>query len=218
MTKLVNNVFVIPSILALCMMSCKNTSVKKGSEGYLNSNAYKAYLRTDKVDSNYTKEDLYNADYSVKRMFMLLGEEGFLYNSEYDLYAIYAYMRKGGTDTIDYYILKSKDSIYSLSRKILVDVDRFLYVNKVIGDTLYKKAYDLEVTTKLVAYRDIESASRIFEEAISVVSSEPKYFGPYGGPLRCLYLFYDRDYHFITDHKLPPSVMNKIDSLLRLSF
>lgn len=215
MIKSINNS--VLALIAFALFGCSNKQQEKVANGYLNSAAYKEYLKPDKVDSNYGKQDVLNADYSVKRMFMLLGEEGFLYNSEYDLYAIYAYMRKGGTDTIDYYILKSKDSIYSFSRKILVDVDRFLYVNKVISDTSYKKGYDLEVTTKLVEDSYIQSASRIFEEAISVVSSEPKYFGPYGGPLRCLYLYYKNEYHFMTDHKLQANMMQKIDSLFKSS-
>ncbi|RZJ48709.1 MAG: hypothetical protein EOO44_20140 [Flavobacterium sp.] len=209
-----NSVFVLVLVI-LSLHSCTYKQRNEESKGYLNSSAYREYLKPEKVDSNYGQNELYNADYSVKRMFTLLGEEGFLYNSEYDVYAVFMYMPNGGLNSIDYYVLKSKDSIYSLSRKRVVDADYFLYVNKLSDDTLYKKQFDLEVTTKLVEKRDIKSACGIFKEAISVVSPEPKYFGSYGGPLRCLYLFYNNNYHFITDHKLTPTVMNKIDSLFR---
>lgn len=214
MTKLVNNVLIMTSIFTLWMMSCKNTNVKKGSEGYLNSDAYKAYLRADKVDSNYTKEDLYNADYSVKRMFMLLGDEAFLYNSDYDLYAVYMCMHRG-RDTIDYYVLKSKDSIHSLSHKKIVDADDFLYVKKNEDDLLYKNSYNLDANTEILEAQKMQSFNTVFNKTISLLSPEPKYFEYDGGQLRCIYLYYKKDYYFITEHKVPVKVMDQIGSLYR---
>lgn len=214
MTKLVNNVFIVPSIFKLWMMSCKNTNVKEVSEGYLNSDTYKAFLRADKIDANYTKEDLYNADYSVKRMFMLLGDEAFLYNSDYDFYAVYMCMHRG-RDTIDYFILKSKDSIYSLSHKKVVNAHDFLYVKKNEDDLLNKKSYNIDVNTEILEAQKMQSFNTVFNKKVSLLSPETKYFDYDGGQLRCIYLFDKKDYYFITEHKVPVKVMDQIDSFYR---
>lgn len=203
-------------VVVLSLFSCSNDKLNTRPQGYLNSVAYKEYLYPEKADTNYQKDAIYNAMYSIKRMFRLLGEESFLYNSEYGLYAVFMCMHRG-RDTIDYYILKSKDSIYTLTIKKLVNADHFLYVNKIESDVSITRPYNFEVTSKLLELKNLQLADRIFDEAIIALSQEPKYFDNDNGLLRCLYLYYKDNYYYMTDHKLPANMMQKIDSLFKLS-
>lgn len=217
MIKSISSIALTVVITLSTLHSCSSKEQKSEPKGYLNSKAYKEYLKPDKVSSQEEKNEKINADYSIKRMFALLGEEGFLYNPEYDVYAIYMYMHKGGRDTIDYYIIKSKDSISSLAYKRLNAADHFLYVNKVNGDTMDRKTFDIIAKTKVANIDYLNSASKIFNGAIQSLAPEPKYFPEYGGPIRGLYLYYNHEYYLVTEFNLEAKEMDVIDSLFRRS-
>ena len=65
-------------------------------------------------------DDEENYSYSFKRMFTLIGEESFLYSSNYEFYAIYIYIDH---NTNEFCIIKSKDSIVSASHKRVFNID-----------------------------------------------------------------------------------------------
>ncbi|RZJ84285.1 MAG: hypothetical protein EOO20_21425, partial [Chryseobacterium sp.] len=141
------------------LLSCdNNTHNIKVEEGYLKSTTYQEYL------GGY-KEDKSNTDYSTRRMFLLLGEEAFLYSSDYNFYAIYCYVSK---ENNDFYIMKSKDNIVCLSHKKLHTTDGFFYTNRSEDLDSDGRAFRMDVTTRLIENNTVWLGLKIHQAVDSI--------------------------------------------------
>jgi hypothetical protein len=206
MTALKNSYLLL--VAGIFLLSCNNkANNSKSAEGYLQSAAYQK-------DLDNRKDYKYSSNYSTRRMFMLLGEEGFLYSSEYDLYAVYFYVEK---NVSDFYILKSKDSIVYSAYKRLNDSKSFFYVDKANGSETDKDVFKIEVTSKIVGNDLLPSIVKSIKKVTSLAAAERKYFPEYHSPVRGLYLFDGKEYYLITDYNLEASAMNGVDFFFRKS-
>lgn len=183
MINLKNSCFLL-LVSLLFQLSCKSDShsirQNRLGQGYLDSEAYKKYL-------NGYKDDRTNSDYSTKRMFMLLGEESFMYSSQYDFYAIFCYYYKT-RDTVDFFVVKSKDGIVSGTRKRLSNIKSFFYFDKVGGAITDSNVFSIAVETKVITKGKSDSVISLFDSATSILQPEDTYFPPYHAPIRAFYL------------------------------
>ncbi|RZJ48710.1 MAG: hypothetical protein EOO44_20145, partial [Flavobacterium sp.] len=191
MTKLKNSAQILMLLLALMASSCKREvpSKTKESKGYLESSAFKNDLEN-------RKDYKYNSEYSTKRMFLLLGEEGFLYNSNYKFYAVFYYVKKG---TCEFYIIKSKDSLQTYSYKRIDTGDAIFYVDKLNGDKSDKKIFNIDVKTRLLEKHQFQSATDLFNKVVPLTSIKQKFYPPYDTPIRGVFLFYKNEFYLISD-------------------
>ncbi|RZJ88784.1 MAG: hypothetical protein EOO20_12705 [Chryseobacterium sp.] len=192
-----------PFILIL-LIGCKNKVHENNSvnTGYLQSKPYKKYIASN--------DDKERAAYSTKRMFMLLEEEMFLYSSDYDFYAIYSIIQK---DTIDFFILKSKDSIPCLIHKRIDSSGYFLYLNK--DSNMEKERYNLKTNVGLVDQKTIDSSSKIFKKVLELEAKGEKTNPDYEDPVKTLFLYDGNEYYLIGNYSL--NRMNEIDSFFKQS-
>lgn len=185
----------------------KGFSGRNSQEGFLGSKAYREYI-------GWYKNDSLNFDFSNKRMFMLLNEESFLYSSDYDYYAIFTVFYKT-RDTVDFYILKSKDDINSLTRKRLYNPRSFFYFEKSEKQKSDSAIFDFSVKAKVLEMKKSDSLLALFNDGVSLLESDETYAPLSHAEIRAFYFFDGRDYYLANESNLNPATMNKIDSFLR---
>lgn len=207
MIKSISSTRIIPLIIAFAALGCSREihSKKTDGKGYLNSTAFKEDIKN-------RNEYINNYVYSTKRMFLLLDEEGFLYEPKYEFFAVYFTANKG---VCDFYIFKSIDSLATYSIKTINDGQSIFYVDKSSNDSLDKKSYDINIRSKTKDHNSIISSTELFDEIAIASRLKQEFYPEYDNPIRGLYLFYKNEYHLVTDFKIQAGLMNKIDSFFK---
>lgn len=189
----------LTAFILILLVGCKSRVQENNSvnTGYLRSKPYQRYIASS--------DDKSRAVYSIKRMFLLLEEEEFLYSSNYDFYAIYSIAQK---DTIDFFILKSKDNIQCFTHKRIDSAGYFLYLNK--DSRKEMERYNLKTNVGLVDLNIIDSSANIFKKVLDLEAKGEKVVPDYDAPVKTLFLFDGNEHYQISNYSL--NRMNEIDS------
>lgn len=194
--------------IVINFFSCVGKMKRQNTEsGFLGSPAYQ-----NELDNN--KDNKGNYEYSIKRMFLLLGEESFLYNSDYNVYAVYFFVEKGITE---FYVIKDKDSFLLSDFKRLGPNESIFYIDKDNSDKNVYRKISMEVKSQLLNRKTLPLINDKFKKIAFSANLNKKYIPGYHKPARGLFLYFENKYYLISDFNIEPNVMNEVDSFFRIS-
>jgi len=190
--------------IAACNPEKSEVNIPEANNGFINSKTYKEYL------SHYPdKESISTSD---ERLFNILQEGEFLYNSNFDFYAIYLYVPNGGNWQCN--SLKYRNTIAVSSSRNFSSLKNSFNGHKSSksADTIYSIGTTF---TRVVTKEDIEAFRDKLTNAVKEI--KPNAPSAYSTPYRMVLYFDGKEYYRLSDQQLDQKTLGELDTLFRLS-